>query len=663
MTGDGRSSGLLLSKNIVVTDNKACSINKYHDSRGFLWSSRAPPGTSLMFRSKYMVLVGSSVTLIICAVVFSQGLSMNSLKNGFHMDDVVAIQKNPDVVALGEYDFLSLLRHDFWGQDMFSGDWTHKSFRPVTTLTYRLNWVLWGLDSQSFHGANVFLHAAVSQLLIFTCLTTMHLRTVDAVLVGLLFGLHPVHVESVLYLVGRADILSGLLMIFSIRAYDTTVTLSYTFALLSGLSKEIGFMTFPILLFRDIIFLSQPRNPNVHRFLKTCAIGMIAICFRYWYTDGTELKMSPQDNPIPFEEDHLHRWLSYAIVHGEYGRLLAFPLFLSYDYSLNTIPICRTIFDVRLLEAFSTYLGLLAVCWWGVKQRSGQLLFAAAFFVLSFLPMSNLLFPVGTVVGERLLYIPSIGFAMASVLIMPSRGKIPIILVIVLCYGIRTVYRVDDWKTASNLTLIDGASNPRSAKTQYNLGVQYFTKQMYAEAAEAFRRSIATDDLRRDGVAHWRAGQAELLRGNLEEAERLLVAATSKYGARLMVREEEIFHDAAVALYHNGKNTDATYYLSAALTINRKFPKALNNMGCLLVSLGDTMSGLTLLQDASALKPRNVIYSGNVWIVAGKLGLVEVAQRARLQTLTRQSSFVPAGHCVWEFKPAEGGPTDSAMND
>jgi tetratricopeptide (TPR) repeat protein len=613
-------------------------------------------------------------TVIVCTIsvtLFAQGFFFNSFRNGYHMDDVVAIQKNGDVVQPGWTDWYTFLRHDFWGLDMFSGEWTHKSFRPLTTFTYRLNWLLTGLDSSSFHGTNIILHALVSALLLHFCVRCLRIPLGDAVLTSLLFGLHPVHTESVLYLVGRADVLCACFMlggflILSGPANRFQRIFPFIFMVcLAGLSKEIGFMAFPIQLAIELLD-KNPRTFRPFRILLISFIAALSFWLRHWYTDGTELKMSLQDNPISFETNMYRRALSYAIVHAEYWRLLVFPKFLCYDYSLNTIPIAESIADVRLLAPLTAYLSLACITWMGLRrdfQYRNELLIAISLFVFSFIPMSNILFPVGTVVGERLLYIPSIGFTIMVVILCPSRVKQWVIPVICILSAVRTVMRVDDWKSAAHLTLVDGFNNPKSSKTQYNLGVQYFTKQKYDLAIGAFNRSIEADESKRDGIAFWRAGQAELLNGNIAKAEQLLVAATTKYGAKLMVREEEIFHDAGVALYHNHKIEKAHYYLSAALTLNRIFPKALSNMGCLLVSIGQAETGLSLIQEASSLKPRNVIYSGNVWIVARQLGLTVLVDLARKKTLTTQPSFIPSPNCVWEFKPAEGGPNDSAMND
>ena len=599
------------------------------------------------------------VAALLSILVYARAFTFNSFKNGFHMDDVVAIQKNLDVVNPGWTDWAKFLRHDFWGLDMFSGDWTHKSFRPVTTFSYRINWLLSGLDTSAYHVTNILLHAGASVVLTIMCVRVLRLGSFEALSVGSLFALHPVHTESILYLVGRADVICALFMFSAVLLHNSNRDFSaYLVVALAGLSKELGFMTFPVFTVLDVV-----RGHPKSRLGATLVVAVAMMWLRHWYTDGTELKMSPQDNPVSFEEDDAGRRISYAIIHGEYFRLLVNPWFLCYDYSLNTIPIACWFDDLRLLSAAASYLGCAGVVWFTLKRRDVASLVGIALFAFSFVPMSNILFPVGTVVGERLLYIPSAGFLIVLTRLIPKRMQIALVGVIACMWLLRTTMRVADWQTANHLTRVDGTVNPKSSKTQYNLAVQFFTKKSYDEAALAFQRSFEADELRRDGIAYWRAGQVEILRGNLTAAEKLLVAATTKYGAKLMVREEEIFHDAGLALYHNGKIPDAKYYMSAALSLNRVFPKALNNMGCLLVSIGDWKSGLELIQEASVIKPRNVIYSGNIWIVASRYGLSDVEFAARNHTLSVQASFLPANHCVWEFKPAEGGPGDSATND
>merc|ERR1719163_458488 len=108
--------------------------------------------------------------------------------------------------------------------------------------------------------------------------------------------------------------------------------------------------------------------------------------------------------------------LSYAYIHGVYTRLLCWPQFLCYDYSMDAIPPVQTPLDCRLLLPLAAYVGFAAAVTATLSaprryRRAG--LISLAVLVVPFLPASNILFPVGTVVGERLLYIPSAGFCLA----------------------------------------------------------------------------------------------------------------------------------------------------------------------------------------------------------------------------------------------------------
>lgn len=55
-------------------------------------------------------------------------------------------------------ELVNTFHHDFWGQDIKLMD-SHKSYRPVTTLTYRLNYIIHGLNAYGYHLLNVIIYA------------------------------------------------------------------------------------------------------------------------------------------------------------------------------------------------------------------------------------------------------------------------------------------------------------------------------------------------------------------------------------------------------------------------------------------------------------------------------------------------------------------------
>jgi Flp pilus assembly protein TadD len=152
-------------------------------------------------------------------------------------------------------------------------------------------------------------------------------------------------------------------------------------------------------------------------------------------------------------------------------------------------------------------------------------------------------------------------------------------------------------------------------------------------------------------LPYWRIGQIEILRGNFTAAEAWLMEASTKFSATLMIKDEEIFHDIAVAVFQNKKVDRAHFYLSLALEINSRFPKGLNNYGCLLASSDPTKS-VGFLKRAVELKPDHPIYIDNLWFMSQYIGDTETATSAK--RLRDKLGLTNSGKrdCVWEFIPA-----------
>ena len=120
-------------------------------------------------------------------------LYLNSLGLGFCLDDEAAIIGNQDL--LGNGSWVDLLKHDFWGKDISERD-SHKSYRPLTVATFRLNYMLHELEPLGYHLVNVLLHSAVVYLYVLLC-GAVFSQVWPALIAGLLFAVHPIHTEAV----------------------------------------------------------------------------------------------------------------------------------------------------------------------------------------------------------------------------------------------------------------------------------------------------------------------------------------------------------------------------------------------------------------------------------------------------------------------------------
>ena len=565
--------------------------------------------------------------------------------SGFVMDDAVAVQRNPLVISSrGVGEFFS---RDFWGLPLFEGTWTHKSFRPITTWTYRLNFLIHGLQSSGFHIANLLLHALASVMVYCFSIRVLALNRVSSLLSMALFAVHPIHTENILYLVGRADICATIFYIAAVM--EKSVWKRAILTLLAGLCKETGFTA--IFLAGGIDFL---KNKKITKsFIFCVAIGVTMMAWRHWYTGGTEVNMSVQDNPISYETNFFHRFLSYMYIHGKYFQLMFLPLELCYDYSLAAIPIVRSLHDVRNFLGIIAYLSLFSVANFAIKEYlnkgSSLLIICISLTIVPWLPASNILFPVGTVIGERLLYTPSLGVVCG---LCGQRRKKILICGILAFFWVRSAVRVSDWASGDALFLADGHRSKSSSKTQFNLGITHMSNKEYDRAVPALIRCAAADPM--SALPYWRIGQIEILKGNFKTAEAWLMEASTKFSATLMIKDEEIFHDIAVAVFQNKKIERAHFYLGLALEINANFPKGLNNFGCLLASTrpGDSVK---YLKKAVELNTSSFIYLSNLIFMSRYAGQPEQAAFATTLMNTHYPNTLISqlrNDCIWEFVPA-----------
>jgi tetratricopeptide (TPR) repeat protein len=160
--------------------------------------------------SGFFNFLGASFLFIISALPY-----IFHLDGQWCYDDKVAVGGNPDVV-LPNATIIGIFQHDFWGNDILrrrKGGWTHDSWRPLVTLTFRLNHIIGKLDTRVYHATNVLLHSLccfIAYFVIYLFATRGGSKRPEfhALIGGLLFALNPIHSESVANITCRADTMS-----------------------------------------------------------------------------------------------------------------------------------------------------------------------------------------------------------------------------------------------------------------------------------------------------------------------------------------------------------------------------------------------------------------------------------------------------------------------
>ena len=238
--------------------------------------------------------------------------------------------------------------------------------------------------------------------------------------------------------------------------------------------------------------------------------------------------------PTPYRQLH---WMYLCFVNCW---LLLNPSPLCADWTMATIPPITSLTDPRNLATTVTF-GIVATLGFhainGSERKKKVILVALSLIIFPFIPASNLFFPVGFVVAERILYIPSMGFCMLvslglSLLETPKAGLwrslVRAMLVFVLIvHGLKTVSRNRDW--FSDVTLFTSAIrvNPLNGKIHNNLGHEYEQTGDLIRAESLFRRAA---ELQPDDIgAHINVGRVLKAQEKFKEAEKVRLLPLCAY--------------------------------------------------------------------------------------------------------------------------------------
>ncbi|XP_074657309.1 protein O-mannosyl-transferase TMTC4-like [Tubulanus polymorphus] len=346
----------------------------------------------------------SAIVFVLAIVCF--GISYDG---EFAFDDSEAIVANRDVTTDISLD--RIFSHDFWGRRLNSSN-SHKSYRPLTVLTFRFNYIVaGGLNPIGFHVTNILLHGVVCVLLLIVLNDIFLDRCVysyyddescskSAMFTTILFTIHPIHSENVAGLVGRADLLCAVSfltsLIFYIRSCKTTVITRYVVCLsfsmimaaVSVLCKEQGITVIGVCggydllmnckfdVFSLIAMIRRPfdrkiektvidtnRNKSWHksilpvvynervsyRLLLLFLVTSGLLFFRWRIMGSQTPTFQVVDNPHSFVNDTFFRVLNYNYLYALNAWLLLCPSWLCFDWSMGCVPVIESLADARLL--------------------------------------------------------------------------------------------------------------------------------------------------------------------------------------------------------------------------------------------------------------------------------------------------------------------------
>ena len=531
--------------------------------------------------------------LLLAAAVLVYG---NTLANQFVLDDELYIVRNAQVV-------------DPTLHDVFSTNPVSNVYRPLFFATLAINWELRGGEPLGYHLINILLHAGVTWLLYLLLQEllggTPEART-TAFVAALLYAVHPIHTEAVAWAVGRAELLAaGLLFAgWILHLRDRTFGSLACFAG-AVLSKESAIVFLPLMLLGD--FVTGKWKSRIRYALLTALAAAYVVLL--WVAQGRHFGerggTTIMDNPLVGLPAGW-RILNAVRVSWRYVALQFWPAVLSSDYSFNQIPMFR---DWRhtlpAALAAVVVVGLWTRSLW--KRQAGWILAGGIYFA-GFATTANILMTTGTVMAERLAYLPSAGFCLLLALgwqrLEQKKERVAwgLLAVAVLALSVRTVMRNRTWKDDFTLFSTDARAVPNDAKIHANLSAQYLERHQLDLAATEDQTALRIMPDYADALALYAAVEFE--RGNLQPARQMIERALT------LSNRNNLNYDFMDVLYAGilmkaGQSGTALEVLNSEIVASPQYSQAWSTRAELHRERGEFAEGRADARAALANNPQN----------------------------------------------------------
>jgi protein O-mannosyl-transferase len=367
-------------------------------------------------------------------------------------------------------------------------------YQPIVLLSFSIEYYFFKLDPRPYHTTNLILHL-LNCALVFWLILLLSGNAHVACLTALLFGVHPLRVQSVAWVVERKDLLFSFFFLLSFISYIyyrekagmKYYGLSLGLFLLSLLSKVMGAMLPLALLLYDALYQKKLDRAafleKIPYFLLSLAIVLVTI---------------PQQANKSLMPCILHNIIVAAYIVFLYiAKILALvglSFFYQYPASLKAhIPPLLSIFPFLVL----------ALLWalYAARRYSRTVTFGGFFFLITIFPVIQIIPIIGyEIIAERFTYIPSIGvlyiLSEAFFRLYERQGRalrILLTIVLVVIIGLSSVItwqRCAIWKDSLTFWNDTLKRNPDTAVAHNNRGTYYFDKKEYQKALQDYNEAL-----------------------------------------------------------------------------------------------------------------------------------------------------------------------------
>ncbi len=499
--------------------------------------------------------------LIITLLVFANSFAPNFVQ----LDDPAYITDNPFIKSLSLHSIATIFTSFY-----------NANYHPLTTLSYAIEFKLFGLKATGYHFTNILIHL-INTSLVFLLIFKISKRKEIAIICALFFGIHPMHVESVAWISERKDLLYGMFYLAALYYYyeyiQNETRKNFLFVLLfftlSLLSKSAA-ITLPLVLCAFDFYFKRGLNKKI--ILEKIPFFALSLLFSI-ITIMSQKSAGAINADLMPKYSLIERFFVASYAGSYYLWKLFLPTSLSaLHYAPKYIP--------SYYYAMPLLLGSIALFVWKAKVLQREIIFGILFYFFA-ICLTIQIIPVGyAIVSERYSYIPYIGlfFILGHFYVAVVEGKIawaknlkPYINYVFVAFAIyffaTTFMRNKIWKDSITLFSDITQKYPEVANAHFSVGKNLFDARDINGALTSFNKALELDSTYTDVYFY---------RGNLYFDQKNYEAAANDY--------------------------------KTAIALKPKYPEAIYNLGVAYMSLGNNQESVNTITKCIEMSPNEFMY-------------------------------------------------------
>lgn len=554
-------------------------------------------------------------------------LYIQTLGFDYALDDRAVLFANKFVMD-GFGGFGKILTTFYW-----AGFWESNAglFRPVSLLLFATEWQMFGNNPGVFHFVHTVLYALVSmQLFLFLRSLFKGQSITLPFLATLIWIALPIHTEVAANLKSADEILSLLFSLLAFRQLlawkdkGETKSLAFScgFFFLALLSKEGAALMLPIALLLLYMFRGMSVKELIRPGVFLLSVSLVWFAYHSWVISNAPSEMIKYDyhnNALLSSDSFIERFGTAVAIQSHYWMKMIVGYPLSYNYSFNEIPV-NGFADVW---AIVSLIGMVGGIVWSVMNMKKNPIpaFGILFYFISFALTSNMFYLIGETMGDRLTFVPSLGFAiLLGWGISKLLGGLDAIgfhqkaltagVAICIVWSVLTFARSKAWAYESVLFTEDVAHAEGSARVHYNYGVLLLgyaqsetdpikKQQILTEANTEFTTAFSIDSL--DLQSCFNLGVVEYRRMNYDQS-----VFWSRKVLQIMPEYSDVYVNLADAYVLKEEFDSAGRYYNLALTKVGRTSTLLIKLGNVAFGSKDTVTAIKWFDEATIVDSTSI---------------------------------------------------------